>query len=185
MSEEQRPERKKKKKNLFEREMQILSESQAALASDDSEPGFYKEKLKVLVDFYEELLDQSKLITKVSDRLQKKITKANDDLEGKNNELQLTLDALTKAKLSRRASTITLLIFLALVLFSEAWFEPIIESAIHKGGGWWSENEFAIGLSLKVLLALSLRPIEKVIEKILMNQAQKREEDNLKSENVK
>ncbi len=177
MAEEQKPERKKKR-NLFDREMVILKESQDAITSDNGEPGFYKEKLTVLTDFYEELLDQSKLITKVSDRLQKKITKANDDLEGKNNELQSTLDALTKAKLGRRASTITLLIFLALVLFSEAWFEPMIESAIHEGGGWWSENEFAIGLSLKVLLALSLRPIEKIIEKILLSQAQKREEAN-------
>ncbi len=181
MSEEQKPERKKKR-NLFDREMTILKESQDAVNSDLEEDGLYKKQLIILVDFYEELLDQSKLITKVSDRLQKKITKSNDELEGKNNELQLTLDALTKAKLSRRASTITLLIFLALVLFSEAWFEPIIESAIHEGGGWWSENEFAIGLSLKVLLALSLRPIEKVIEKILISQARNREEKNLLAE---
>ena len=50
-----------------------------------------------LCNSYEELLDQSKLITKVSDRLQKKINKSNDDLEHKNIELQDTLRFINKS----------------------------------------------------------------------------------------
>lgn len=164
----------KKKKNLFERESTILKESQNALKEEES-GDFFKDKLKVIVDHYEELLDQSKLITKVSDRLQKKITKANTELGQKNDELQQTLDALTKAKVGRRAATITLLIFLVLVLISEGFLEPGIEDYLETSDGILKQYQGEIGIALKAGLALLLRPIEKVVEQILLKSAEKRQ----------
>ena len=165
---------KKAKKNLFERENRVLRDTRKSLEEENADTEFFKERLESISNHYEDLLDQSKLITKVSDRLQKKITKANDQLERKNVELQLTLDALTKAKVGRRATTITILIFLALVLISEGFIEEKIEDGLRQSSGWLRENEFAIGLMLKAGLALLLRPIEKIVEKILLKEAEKK-----------
>ena len=61
---------KEKSGQLFERELVILREAKTTLADDADNTEKVKEQLSLLVEHYEDLLDQSKLITKVSDQLQ-------------------------------------------------------------------------------------------------------------------
>jgi len=167
----------KKVNHIFQRETAILKKSKAVLKDEEVAFEDLKKSLESLTDHYEELLDQSKLITKVSDRQQKKIIRTSQALESNNKELQETIDALTKAKVGRKATTITLGIAIVLFLFSEGFLEPQIDQ-------WVSEHDFAdfgfdnvnfIGLGLKALLALLIRPIEKIVENRMLAQAMKEE----------
>lgn len=169
-----------KKKNLFERELNLLKDSKKVLDNEDVNLEELKEALIVFHGHYEDLLDQSKLITKVSDRLQKKINKANDALELKNNELIETIDALTAARVGRKATTIVLIIFIALFLLMEGLVEPQIDREI-AGHPEWGEYGMWIALSIKGVLALLLRPIEKIVEKQLLNREKKKKEQELES----
>ena len=70
----------------------------------------YKEDLDEFSDQYEELVAQTKVITRVSDRLQKKLDSANlqireqnDEIKDKNFELEQTVDQLAKARVGRKA----------------------------------------------------------------------------------
>ena len=110
------PEERKKKKNLFENEINILKASKIFLAKENITLEEYRDHLTSLNQDYEDLVDQSKLITKVSDRLQKKINRVNDELGDKNVALQESLDALTKAKVGRKATTIVLVIFIVVFI---------------------------------------------------------------------
>ncbi len=168
-----------KKKNLFEREARILANVKSALDEDNLTFDETKKELQLLAENYEELVDQSKLITKVSDRLQKKINRANEALEEKNLELQETLDALTQAKVGRRATTITLVIFVILFLVTEAFLEPPIERFAHSVFEGNEIADVAFSLGVKGALALLLRPIEKIVERILVKQAQTKKEEEL------
>ena len=174
MAEESRVRSRSKNKNVFEEELKILKNSKTFLSAEDLTLEQCKRELESLQNHYDELLDQVKLITKVSDRLQKKINKANDDLEDKNDLLQESLDALTKARVGRQATTITLIVVIALFLITEAWLEPKIERyAIAQFDGEYVPT--IASLSAKAVIALLLRPIEKLVEKQLM----KREAEKL------
>lgn len=189
MSEDQSkgaPRVRKKKQNVFPEETKVLKEMKALLENDVSETEVFKERINFFAEKYEELLDQTKLITKVSDRQQKKINKINDSLnavnvemERKNVELQETLDDLSKAKVGRRATTITGIVFVGLFLITEAFIEPSIENYLHTSKGILHDHEFAVGLSLKGVLALMLRPIERIVEKLLLKQEKERKEREL------
>ena len=81
----------------------------------------YKDDLDEFGDQYEELVAQTKVITRVSDRLQKKLDGANlqireqnDEIKDKNFELEGTVLLLAKAKVGRRASMIMMIVALGL-----------------------------------------------------------------------
>ena len=161
-------------KNIFGDELEVLKESREFLKSENISIEEYKSHLESFQKSYDELLDQVKLITKVSDRLQNKINKANDDLEFKNIELQESLDALTKAKLSRKANTITLIVVFALFFITEAFVEPEIDDFAHSYFENSKFGEIALSLLAKAVIALSLRPIEKLVEKRLLKKEQEK-----------
>lgn len=160
-----------RKKNLFSQEADVLKKAQDVIGKDGVSDSEIKKEFINLCNSYEELLDQSKLITKVSDRLQKKINKSNDDLEHKNIELQDTLDSLTRARVGRKATTITLIIFIILFLLVEWGVEPYIDdyAALNFNGYW---TILGVQLGSKAILALLLKPIDMVVEKVLLKQAE-------------
>jgi len=95
----------------------------------------FKEDLDEFSDHYEDLIAQAKVITRVSDRLQKKLDKANIqiqdqnvEIKDKNLELSNTVELLAKAKVGRRASTIMLTVGLLLFILAQIFIDPIIES---------------------------------------------------------
>jgi hypothetical protein len=153
------------KRHVFEKETAILEHIQEFLTKENVSKEEYKEELIEVKNYYEDLLDQGMLITKVSDRLQNKLNNLNSKLQDNNIQLQNTINELTKARVGRKATTIVLLVAVALFLLSEGLLEPQIEARL--GDNIW------LGLFFKGLIALLLKPIETLTEKYLMNRALK------------
>jgi hypothetical protein len=151
------------KKDLFQLEKNILNNSATMAEKADVSMEELKQEYDSLRQHYSELIDQSKLITRVSDKLQKKLDKVNGDLEARNAELQQTIDALTKAKASKKATTIVLILAVVLFLVSEGFLDPIID--VYAGG-------IAIAMLVKGTIALLLKPVESFIENLLIKQNQ-------------
>ncbi len=121
---------------LYHEEIKKLKDFRIKLESHS----IYKEQLEDFSDDYEELVAQAKVITRVSDRLQKKLDGANlqireqnDEIKVKNGELTKTIDQLDKAKLGRKASTIMLTVALLLFVLEQVFIEPMIEANFGDG----------------------------------------------------
>jgi hypothetical protein len=164
-----------KKTQLFQREQNILRKAKESLVNENINLEVIQEQMSTIVGHYEDLLDQSKLITKVSDRLQKKIIRATTAVEEKNAELQQTINALTKAKIGRKAATMTLGIAIGLFLVGEGLLEPQIDKWVADSSlaQYRFDNLNFVGLGLKAGLALLIRPIEKIVEKRMMDKVMK------------
>ncbi len=132
----------------------------------------YKEDLDSFSDEYEELVAQAKVITRVSDRLQKKLDNANiqireqnEEIKDKNIQLADTVDQLAKAQVGRRASTIMLTVAVVLFILEQIFIEPIIEKYI---------NVPYVGLGILALLFFAIKFFEGGLEKYFMNQEKKK-----------
>ncbi len=82
------------------------------------------------------------------------------EIERKNKELQETIDELTITKVSRRAKALTLLVAVAMILVEE----PIV----HTVQRYIGEENFYFSLGAKILIILSLKPIDSAIEHFLL-----------------
>lgn len=161
------------KQTIYQKELENLEQAKNFLLKADYSKMDIQLEFKNLVENYEELIDQVKIITKISDRLQKKLNRTNEKLEVTNvalNETNIklneTIDALTEAKIGRRASTIVLIVAIALFFVSEAWIEPMIERTF---------NNFWVGLGLKFVVAILIKPGEDFTNKYMLKQARKKE----------
>jgi len=160
-----------KSSDIYYKEFQNLEQSKNFLKKENYDKSEIQLELKNLVENYEELFDQVKIITKISDRLQRKLDKTNDKLNERNIQLQETIDALTKAKVGRKATTYILFFAVALFIVSEAFIEPRIES--------WAALKFSVGIAfwvgllLKFVIAFMIKPGEMIIEKTLLKRARK------------
>lgn len=132
----------------------------------------YKEDLDAFSDEYEELIAQAKVITRVSDRLQKKLDNANlqirdqnEEIKSKNDELAETIDQLAKAKVGKRASTIMLTVAVVLFILEQIFIEPIIEEN-------FGNPIVSLG-ALGILFGL-IKFLEGALEKYFMNKEKKR-----------
>jgi len=132
----------------------------------------YKEDLDSFSDEYEELIAQAKVITRVSDRLQKKLDNANlqireqnEEIKDKNVQLADTVDQLAKAQVGRRASTIMLTVAVVLFILEQIFIEPIIEQNI--------DVPF-VGLGILALLFFLVKFLEGALEKFFMNKEKKK-----------
>ncbi len=165
-----------KKENIFHKETSILESVKQEIAKGDLSNEEIKNSYQKLSDHYEKLLKETKILTAVSDRLHNKLNDANnqltsqadeigeinEELKVNNKVLQETVDMLMKAKVGQRASSIVLLIAILLFVVSEVYIEPIIEQN--------TESEY-IGLLLKGMIALLLKPIDILVERFLMKRA--------------
>jgi tetratricopeptide (TPR) repeat protein len=82
------------------------------------------------------------------------------EIERKNKELQETIDELTITKVSRRAKALTLLVAIVMILIEE----PITHTALSYIG----EENFYFSMTAKILIILSLKPIDSAIEHYLL-----------------
>lgn len=155
-----------KKENLFKSETQILEKCEQLLAKEEVTVDEYKDSFKELCFNYSELLDQSRLITRVSDKLQNKLNSAYEAVEVKNIELRNTIDELTKARVGRKAQTIILFIGLSLFVLEELVLEPIIDKA--------TGNDIWVSLGIKLVIAFLLKPLESFVESWLLTKANKK-----------
>jgi tetratricopeptide (TPR) repeat protein len=82
------------------------------------------------------------------------------EIENKNRQLQETIDELTITKVSRKARGITLLVGIVLIAAEEPLMGYILK---HIG-----EEHFLLSLSAKIIILLSLKPIDKAIESYML-----------------
>lgn len=144
-----------REEKLFRRENQILDQYKA-LSSGDPKPEESVEGLKRLVSKYEDLLLQTRFMTWVSGRLERKLQRTNRELVSNNQTLQATLDELTKAEASR--SAYATIYFIAIILF--VLEEYLVEPLITQLGG-----NVGYGILIKLLIVLGLKGVEGLIEK--------------------
>jgi hypothetical protein len=144
--------------NVFLKETEILNSSKKICESETVDKDAYED----LCRNYEDLLNQGKLITRVSDRLQNKLNNANEATAQKNIELQKTIDELTKTKISKKAITIVLILAIFLFILSEVIIDPFIEKY---------SNSFLLSLFSKGVIALLLKPLESFVESSLLHKA--------------
>jgi hypothetical protein len=132
----------------------------------------YKEDLDSFSDEYEELIAQAKVITRVSDRLQKKLDNANlqirdqnDEIKGKNLELGKTIEQLAVARVGRKASTIMLSVALVLFILEQIFIEPLIAANV---------TIPYVGLGILAILFFIIKMLEGALEKYFLNQEKKK-----------
>ncbi len=85
----------------------------------------------------------------------------NERLQQQNEQIKRNYEELIKAKNSKKALGIVLFIAIFLFLISEAWLEPIIEDYV-------GEEYQMIGLAMKGVIALLLKPIDILLESFLL-----------------
>ena len=140
----------------------------------------YKEDLDDFSNEYEELVAQAKVITRVSDRLQKKLDNANlqikdqnEEIKTKNVELKNTVDQLAVARVGKRASTIMLSVALILFIAEQVFLEPIIEAQI---------SIPYVGMIILGVLFFIVKGLESSLEKYFMNKEKKKIIENEQTE---
>lgn len=167
---------RKRKSDVFGKEKDILNHVQNICEKPDIAHEELKGEYDNLTSHYGRLLKEVKMLTSVSDRLHVKLDDANqqlseqanniqeinEELTVNNEQLNRTLQQLLKAKVSNKALTIVLLIAIVLFLITEVWIEPYVESHI--------DNKY-VGLFLKGIVALTLKPIDTMVEHYLMKRA--------------
>jgi hypothetical protein len=168
--------KRKRKENIFQKEKAFAQQAEEFIENEENHSvEKLTEEFKNLHGNYTELIDQIVLITRISDRLQKKLDQTNEKLselnsalEDKNIQLQNTIDDLVKARVGRRATTIVFIFALVLFVFSEALIEPYIDS--------YADNIY-ISLAIKAVIAMSIKPLEMLVENSMMKSARKRRLD--------
>lgn len=168
--------KRNRKENIFQKEKAFVQQAEDFIGNEENHSiDNLRDEFKKLSGNYSELIDQIVLITRISDRLQKKLDQTNEklsdlnaELEDKNIELQNTIDDLVKARVGRRATTIVFIFALVLFVFSEALIEPYIDS--------YADNIY-ISLAIKAVIAISIKPLEMLVEGSMMKSARKRRLD--------
>lgn len=188
-------------KDVFEKEVETLNRAKQLLNTKEHSIEQIKEEYEKLSLEYENLLNDARVMTRVSDRLQVKLNKAYDQLNHKTNLLEEThgkldlaykdlqksteeidqkrimlqnlVDELTQAKVSKRATTITLTAAILLFGISELFFDPIIDN--------YYEDDFFTNIILKMSFALLLKPIDYLIEWYLLQEVKRKNARNLKN----
>jgi hypothetical protein len=118
-------------------------------------------------------LGEVKLLTSVSDRLQNKLNRANETVIKKSDELKETNDLLNKTKIGKKATTI-ILFASAIFFFTSEWLiDPLIDEMYAQGFMWGKSASFF----LKFAVVFSLKPLEKILERFLLQTANKPVQD--------
>lgn len=94
----------------------------------------------------------------------KQIEHQRQQLQEKNIQLKDTLDELAKVKNSRKSLFFSIATAIVLVLLTEAFLDPLIESYAHS---------VYLSLGVKIIIALLLKPMESLYERILFRKAMK------------
>jgi len=145
---------KLKEDKLFSNEAKVLNTYRDMLAANPDEK-INRTALEDLTDKYKNLLEQSRFLTWISGRLERKLQKANQELFVKNDEMQKALDDLVKAKAGKSAYAIIYFIAIILFVLEEFFVDPLIKVV---GGGLW------YSILIKLVIVLLLKVSEGFIE---------------------
>lgn len=144
---------------MFKKEVGIYTHHKDFLGRTNS-PEKTKEALEGLTNDYKKLLEQTRFLTWISGRLEKKLHRANRDLKERNTRLEKTIDELISARAGKNAYTIIYFIAIVLFVLEEFLIEPVI-SRFGSGLGY----SILIKLVIVLLLKVSEGFIEDLIKK--------------------
>jgi hypothetical protein len=147
-----------REEKLFKKEIQILTDYRR-IAEEDTSPEETKAALQDLTEKYKSLLEQTRFLTWISGRLERKMHRINRELFQKNIKLENTLADLTKSEASRSATGIIYFIAIVLFVLEEYFVEPVI--------AMFGEGETYSGILIKVMIVLLLKLSEGFIERKL------------------
>jgi hypothetical protein len=108
-----------------------------------------------LTQDYKKLLEQTRFLTWISGRLERKLQRANHNLQERNVELEKTVDDLVTAKAGKSAYAIIYFIAIVLFVLEEFFIEPLI-GVFGNGLGY--------SIMIKLIIVLLLKVSEGVIE---------------------
>jgi hypothetical protein len=144
---------------LFIRERHILAESRLLANNAHLTSEEIRGALQSMIKNYEDLLDQTTFLTRISDRLEQRLNSLNLSLNQRNTELKQALTELTEAQRSKRTYFIIYLMATGLFVFEEIIVDPVMKNF---------DASTAIVMGLKLIVALLLKPAESVLQKMLM-----------------
>ncbi len=144
-----------REEKLFRNENRVLEHYQT-LTAIDNPPEVANAALKKLTHKYKVLLDQTRFLTWISGRLERKLQRTNRELFDNNKQLLDTLNELTKAEAGK--TTYAIIYFIAIVLFvlEELFVEPFIDLV---------GDNVSYGILIKLGIVLILKLSEGIIEK--------------------
>jgi len=153
---------------MFRKEVGIYNRHKDFLTSEQP-PEKMKDALDGLSNEYKKLLEQTRFLTWISGRLEKKLHRANHELKDRNTRLEITIDELISARASKNAYTIIYIIAIVLFVTEEFLIEPIIAKF---GSG------LGFSILIKLVIVLLLKVMESVIEERIKN---KRKPEDIKA----
>ena len=165
---------------VYLREIEELERAKAFIAQENIENHIFRNEYVKLVDSFDDAVGQMRLITKVSDKIQKKLDRVNSaldsknaELDNKNAELQKTIDELTQARAGKIAATIVLIIAVMLFLLEELFIDNVIKNLLGTTSQWAS-------IITKLVVVLLLKPLESVLENFIINYLYKKKKEREK-----
>lgn len=165
---------------VYLREIEELERAQAFIAQENIENHIFRNEYVKLVDSFDDAVGQMRLITKVSDKIQKKLDRVNSaldsknaELDNKNAELQKTIDELTQARAGKIAATIVLVIAVMLFLLEELFIDNVIKNLLGTTSQWAS-------IITKLVVVLMLKPLESLLENFIISYLYKKKKEREK-----
>lgn len=144
-----------REEKLFRNEVVVLDQYRKMI-SVKTTPEETREGLIDLTRKYKSLLEQTRFLTWISGRLERKLHRTNRELHKKNEDLRTTLDDLTKAQASRSAYAIIYSIAIALFVLEEFFVEPVISMF---------GDSISYSIIIKLFIVLLLKIAENIIER--------------------
>jgi hypothetical protein len=144
-----------REEKLFRNESNVLEHYKTLVERTDSYEDT-KEALEKLTHKYKTLLDQTRFLTWISGRLERKLQRKNRELYENNNRLQTTLNDLTKAEAGRNAYAIIYFIAIVLFVLEEFFVEPFVDMV---------GDNVGYSILIKLCIVLMLKVSEGIIEK--------------------
>ncbi|MEJ7644644.1 MAG: hypothetical protein WKF87_08610 [Chryseolinea sp.] len=148
-----------REEKLFRNENSILQHYKV-LAVEDKSHDQTREALRKLTGKYESLLNQTRFLTWISGRLERKLQRKNKELSDSNLNLNKTLKELTKAEAGKSAYAIIYFIAIILFVLEEVFIEPLVAAV---GGN------VGYGILIKLMIVILLKVSESSIEKKIIH----------------
>ena len=148
-----------REEKLFRNENRILDHYKVIAAENNSHDQA-REALKELTGKYESLLNQTRFLTWISGRLERKLQRKNKEFSDSNLILNKTLKDLTKAEAGKSAYAIIYFIAIILFVLEEVFIEPLVAAV---GGN------VGYGILIKLMIVIVLKVSEGSIEKKIIH----------------
>ncbi|MCI0750300.1 MAG: hypothetical protein L0Y35_00525 [Flammeovirgaceae bacterium] len=153
-----------KEEKLFKKEEGILTDYASRVHTNNND-NHSRQSLTELTKHYKTLLEQTRFLTWISGRLERKLQRLNRDLSDKNKSLEITIDELTKARAGKMAYAIIYFATIILFVLEEFLVEPVINMY---GDG------IGFSILIKLVIVLFLKFAEGFVEQRIIGKKAKK-----------